>query len=653
VLWAHHGEGEVYLDLFTPFIAQCALDDERVTIPVDDLIDQAEARFGFRLPHGVARTALRRAAKRGLGVLEHGGFTPDRKKLSPLGSSAELAQAEREQGEMARRFQSYVEAFDVTLTEDQAAELLADFVEHHASAVLGAARGNAGTMPEFDPAEREYLVASFILEVAEPDPLLVQYVERLVTGSMLAAAMYTPGNPEQNTRMDGVTFYLDTGILLNATGASGPTAARACGESLRIIRETGARVVCFEHNVREMQNVLHAVGQHLSTPKAGDVPTRGVEQHAIEQGWTAQDLSAKALQVPSDLARVGISILDAPGHIEHLTIDEASAEEALAQCIQHSTPTSRVFDLQSLTAIHRMRRGNVRYRIEDCNAVFVTTNGGVLHAARMIFPNPTRAVPVAMHLSDITTLAWLKRPVSAPDLPRLRVIADCYTAIQPSAHLMDTYYQQSVKLLESGRIGDEEIFQLRYGLEERRILMQLTHGDPKNVTDENVLAVLDRGAERQRREGRKEADDEYGRKLADLERKWRTAEADAVSSAEVLGQAQELEARQLESRARRHAQLIVWSPLVAVFALVILVLASNAPWFGPDLKDAPVFSSFAGWLPRWVAGVALLATVGLTAWGTTWGGWLTSISQVLRPPVQAFLLRRYSRRSVFQPPSGS
>jgi hypothetical protein len=43
--------------------------------------------------------------------------------------------------------------------------------------------------------------------------------------------------------------------------------------------------------------------------------------------------------------------------------------------------------------------------------------------------------PLAVLDHDLATLAWLKRPLQAPDLPRKQIIADCYAALRPEGRL--------------------------------------------------------------------------------------------------------------------------------------------------------------------------------------------------------------------------
>jgi len=61
--------------------------------------------------------------------------------------------------------------------------------------------------------------------------------------------------------------------------------------------------------------------------------------------------------------------------------DETSLEETLDSRIGYDNPLARVRDVDSLSAIIRLRRGGQPSNIEDSKALFVTTNIEIVRAA--------------------------------------------------------------------------------------------------------------------------------------------------------------------------------------------------------------------------------------------------------------------------------
>lgn len=91
----------------------------------------------------------------------------------------------------------------------------------------------------------------------------------------------------------------------------------------------------------------------------------------------------------------------------------------------------------------------------------------------------------------LTTLVWLKKPMRAPDLPRKRIIADCYAAMNPPPHLWKRYLQEIERLQKKGDISDEDYYLLRYSSEASNALMDTTLGGGQPFTEGTVAEVLE------------------------------------------------------------------------------------------------------------------------------------------------------------------
>ena len=69
-------------------------------------------------------------------------------------------------------------------------------------------------------------------------------------------------------------------------------------------------------------------------------------------------------------------------------------------------------DLDSLTAIYRIRGGEVRRRIESSGAILVTTNSRLAHASRLFFHEVfgRRTVSICTTDHSLAALVWLMNP---------------------------------------------------------------------------------------------------------------------------------------------------------------------------------------------------------------------------------------------------
>ena len=158
-------------------------------------------------------------------------------------------------------------------------------------------------------------------------------------------------------------------------------------------------------------------------------------------------------------------------------------------------------DVRSVSSIFRLRKGSGPRHIELCGALFVTTNAALVRITRGFFREECRSynndstVPIAMSADTLATLAWLKEPLLSPDLPRKRIIADCYVALNPSDGLWRSYLEEIARLEDDGQVSDEDYALLRYSTTARSVLMENTLGREEDFKVEQVAEVLRRSRE--------------------------------------------------------------------------------------------------------------------------------------------------------------
>lgn len=100
----------------------------------------------------------------------------------------------------------------------------------------------------------------------------------------------------------------------------------------------------------------------------------------------------------------------------------------------------------------------------------------------------------------LMNLLWLKQPLRAPDLPWRRVVADCFAATQPDEQLWESFVSEIEKLERQNRITADDYYLLRYSIEAKTSLMDLTLGREETFKEGTVLDILSRAREKVKRE---------------------------------------------------------------------------------------------------------------------------------------------------------
>ena len=93
---------------------------------------------------------------------------------------------------------------------------------------------------------------------------------------------------------------------------------------------------------------------------------------------------------------------------------------------------------------------------------------------------------------SLGNVAWLKAPLSSPQLPTNEIMAACYAAMDPSSALWGRYMSEIDRLEKSGTGTPRDHELLRSSLRAREELMNLTLGSDVEFTDQTVPAILEK-----------------------------------------------------------------------------------------------------------------------------------------------------------------
>jgi hypothetical protein len=515
------------------------------------------------------------------------------------------------------------------LSAREAEDALLAQVEEHSVPLLRAVVAGAPYQPVLLGEDLEYIVSAFIVHLFERDPEGFDYLEVLLKGSMLASVLYLPNVGEVERRFERKTVvYFDTPVLLRALGYEGPEAEESAREVLNLAYELGAGLGCFEHTVTEIRGVLSGVAAAMSRHGSQRGQPRSVEAYFVKAGFTASDIDVLVDRVEQDLESLRVAVLARPKHVIELTVDEVALEKALQERVGYPQRQTLLYDLDSLTAVHRLRRGETAMRLETCRAILITTNTPMVAVAReLLVGDRAGAWPPAISYNDFATLLWLKRPLDAPELPRKQIIADCYAALEPGGALWTKYLDEIERLESRGKLTEEEFFLLRYSFDAKHALMERTLGDPQRVTAETVERVLAEARDtiqapvldQLRAAQRAEADASARAADADAsaERRIRAAEtrAAAAEAAEAHRAARiDTARRRARQRAARQARFVR-----GILIVVTALLLATAAWFSlpSAVRLAPQeVPGLVRWLLR--SALAFAAVVGIASTVSDW-----------------------------------
>lgn len=490
-----------YLDNFLPFVFEAMRREATAVHRPAEVRTLVQSHFGLDLPVHVVNQLLERGVKSAAleaNPAERGAyrFRANADEAKPSGMSKQQALLRRQQSHLVEKLRQYVDnKFDLTWHAEEAEQALLTHIEAHAAPLLDSAQqGSPYPQRESNGTadSRDFVVSSFVVHVFESDAECFSELETLVKGCMLASALYL-GSPANVARdFQNTTLYLDTPICLKALGHEGEEAREAAQQTLALAVEHGAKLACFAHTLRETDGVLENTQNQLVRRPPVDERTQGVLKHYLTSGLGESDAILAREQLEDHLAQMGVVVLETPPRHRSVSVDEAALEERLQSVVGFQSRNTLLHDLDSLTAIHRLRDGRSGNRLETCGAILITDNHKLVRASRQFFDSGRHRWPLAMVDHELAALVWIKQPTQAPELPRRQIIADCYAVLDPSDAYWTRVNEEINALRASNRLTADEVAILMGSHEAQRSIMEVTFGDPRRVDEKSLHRALEK-----------------------------------------------------------------------------------------------------------------------------------------------------------------
>jgi hypothetical protein len=495
-----------YLSNFEPFVT-----DSLRRLPPGEVVEApavakaVESAFDLRMPQGVIETLLRRALRSG--VLEKAPNARERFVVpEELGKVPDLLQA---RGDAARDVRALLDALrahaqqaGVEWTEDQAEQALMRFLDDSGTQFATARRRGRADELRISADQAKTVVRSFARHAVERDPEGLRLLEQAVKGSMLSNVLYFDNLGEFSPSMNNIAVYVDTPIVLRLLGVSTPQQIDASQELLKMLKTALIPVKIFAHTLNEVEGVLEGTAGnfHKSRSKVASSTMhlsstgREVVEHFIQSGRGAADVEEILAELDHHLKVLGVRVEDRPDPVVALTVDEAKLDDALQTAVGYKSGQAKRRDLQSITAVHLLRRGRSARQLGDCQALFVTTNRALVRGSSRFFKEEGLhgGTSHLMTESEFVTQMWIRSPAKSPDLPRKTLIADAYAALNPPGRLWDKYVEEIEKLEAAGTVDEHQVARLVFSTSARSALLDLSLGDADSVEADTVGQVLQR-----------------------------------------------------------------------------------------------------------------------------------------------------------------
>ena len=583
--------GGDYLEYLRPFVLQALQ-----SVPEDPVVDETVAkivrdRFGLVIPNATIQILLKRIAKQGLIVRDHGQYKRAR-SLDNLQIDEKWTETQARINDVVAGLYDYSQKSSAPFadTENAATAICAFLAEFDVACLKAYLQGTVIPEIEGDYNREIVLVSCYVRELYVQQESRFNNFVTLMQGHMLANALLCPDLDQAPQSYRSVEFYFDTPVVLELLGLESDARNDAARELVAQLDRLGGQVLILAHTRDEVVRVLRHVADLLENSSGNE--ERGITLEARKRGATRSDLLLMVERIDDLLSAAGIDVKPNPRYREEYQIDEEVFESILKEEIQYLNPRARIDDINSVRSIYALRGRLSPTSLERSKAVLVTSNTRFAKAAWQYGQAHESTIAVSSVITSFTlaNTAWLKRPLESLHIPRTQLLGAVFAALQPSEALLTKYMSEIERLELEGSYSDRELQLLRSSTSAHAELMYFTLGEDAALTDETVAQTLERVTTEIRAE-------ERSKRIQSEEAHRQTQERLTAGQTSYRAVGEQLVARS-SKRSRRYSSVV--AGLVA--ALLVAGLTSGAwlpnagsiRWLGSILSGALLFWQMLG-----------------------------------------------------------
>lgn len=347
----------------------------------------------------------------------------------------------------------------------------------------------------------QFFIAKFIknqyINQTKEFKLLINIIE----GLLLANVIYLQVTPDNTTNLNKLDCYFDTPFLLRILEFKEKEDNESAIELVELLKQQGATIKCFTHSFNEVQFILK---NYIDNREKGIInPTKTLESLDIEE-YNITELNELYINLEEIFKEKEILIEDKPNYekTEYIKskyedqIDEKKLKEIIIERYENKDIKEIVVDndIDSISAIMRLRKGKKIQKFEDCNAIFVTSNHDLRTSTNQLLKINER-IEISPVISDVdlTAIMWLRSLKDNPTLPKDKLIENARALLKPTPNIIEEFNKsldkiKKVKYAKDGRALQSLIYTTHFSSK----FMDEIEGDINKVNPSTIIKVYEK-----------------------------------------------------------------------------------------------------------------------------------------------------------------
>lgn len=347
----------------------------------------------------------------------------------------------------------------------------------------------------------QFFIAKFIENQYNNQTKEFKLLINIIEGLLLANVIYLQVTPDNTTNLNKLNCYFDTPFLLRILGFKEKEDNESAVELIDLLKKQGATIKCFTHSFNEVQSILR---NYIDNREIGIInPTKTLESLDIEE-YNITELNELYMNLEDIFKEKGILIEDKPKYEKikynkskyEDQIDEKKLKEIIIDRYNNKDIKDIIVDndIDSISAIMRLREGKKIQKFEDCNAIFVTSNHDLRTATKQLLKINER-IEISPVISDVdlTAIMWLRSLKDNPTLPKDKLIENARALLKPTPNIIEEFNKcldkiKKVKYAKDGKALQSLIYTTHFSSK----FMDEIEGDINKVNPSTIIKVYEK-----------------------------------------------------------------------------------------------------------------------------------------------------------------
>lgn len=339
---------------------------------------------------------------------------------------------------------------------------------------------------------------------------LFNFVAYLSASKAYKEALFFSG--DQDAQYDGLNVYLDSPMIFAVLGMDSIERTEAYKKLLADILSKGCNVFVLDNCFEEVSGIVDRASG-WATSSAYDISKANkVAKYFHDSEMPHNDIIEYCQNLEDKLNELGITVkrTNYDGLSNSFQEDETTLFEMVKKkYLEHQMNLSQEkiesinCDIKSIVMVYRERKGRTATRIQTCADIMLTTNGALANVCKQYEASKSIQsghIPACISADLFGAILWLNSPIASFEYQKKKILADCYSALQPSKQLLSEYVNSLESAFKNGEIDEKKYLFLRSHSVVVDSLMDITKGDYACFDDHTYVEVYEEIEARARKE---------------------------------------------------------------------------------------------------------------------------------------------------------